>query len=281
MAHAEAYLVWNAVLSGISLLLGGKLAGLDAPPKKCLLLCALLGGVGALAGLYLPHLQTFALFLCPLSVWACYRSNGMPACARAMVTTACAAVLVGGCGELLIRLGQPPMVSLSLAALLTLLLFALCVLLPTAFCEVKQVEITVNRRSLLLPAMLDSGNLVRDPLTSQPVIVVPAHAVGLLFPEYEAVSLEALPPGFRLLRVRTAAGTGLWPMFRPDSCRVYLNGESGDANAMVAVAGEAYGGVQALVPLAAVSRLTARLSAHGAKSNKEESPCVRLRNFPT
>lgn len=254
MIHAEVYLLWNAALSGISLLLGGKLAGLSAPKKSLLLLASMLSGSAALLALHVPSLNAAALFLCPLFVWLCYREHGLPACIRALVTTFCAAALVGGAGTLLLRLGQAPAAALCLAGLLALLLWTLCVLLPTAFCDVKQVEITHEGRSVLLPAMLDSGNLVRDPLSLTPVIVVPEAGIRPLFPELRSLcALEELPVGFRLLRVRTAAGSGLWPLFRPDRCRVYVNGQVTQARAMVAVAGSAYGGIQALVPLAAVA----------------------------
>jgi hypothetical protein len=75
-----------------------------------------------------------------------------------------------------------------------------------------------------------------------------------LFPAIEDVhDLTTLPLGFRLLNVRTAAGSALLPMFRPDLCRIYLDGRSCDAQLLVAVAGRDYSGVQALVPMAALA----------------------------
>ena len=41
-------------------------------------------------------------------------------------------------------------------------------------------------------------------------------------------------------------------MFRPDECRIYLNGSACRANLLVAVAGREYSGVQALVPMSAL-----------------------------
>ena len=41
-------------------------------------------------------------------------------------------------------------------------------------------------------------------------------------------------------------------MFRPDLCRIYLNGKACDAELLVAFAGCDYGGVQALVPMSAL-----------------------------
>lgn len=101
--------------------------------------------------------------------------------------------------------------------------------------------------------MLDSGNLLRDPVTGLPVLVVPCKAARLLFPDIaDPCDLYSLPLGFRLLNVRTAAGSSLLPLFRPDECRLYLNGRACQAQLLVAVAGREYGGVQALVPMAAL-----------------------------
>ena len=112
----------------------------------------------------------------------------------------------------------------------------------------------MDGNAVILPAMLDSGNLLRDPLTGLPVLVVPRKAARLLFPGvYDLGDLASLPLGFRLLNVRTAAGSALLPLFRPDECRLYLNGHPSEARLLVAVAGPEYGGAQALVPMAALS----------------------------
>ena len=139
------------------------------------------------------------------------------------------------------------------SALLSMLLYMLATLLPTALCEVRQVELRMEDRRVILPAMLDSGNLLSDPVTGLPVLVVPEKALKTLFPGVEDLcDLKGLPLGFRLLNVRTAAGGALLPMFRPDECRLYLNGHACDTELLVAVAGREYGGVQALVPMAAL-----------------------------
>ena len=138
--------------------------------------------------------------------------------------------------------------------LLVLLVYLLATLLPNALCDVRQVELRVDGNAVILPAMLDSGNLLRDPVTGLPVLVVPRKAARLLFPGvYDLGDLASLPLGFRLLNVRTAAGSALLPLFRPDECRLYLNGHPSEARLLVAVAGPEYGGAQALVPMAALS----------------------------
>ncbi len=253
MVHAEAYGLWNGALCAVSLLLGGKLAGLRSPGKAKLLLSGLLGCLGALWQLYRPREQELALFLCLASVWICYGGEGLTAFARALVTTFCAALLPGGAAMVMMGMGGSPALSMSLALLLALLLWTLSTLLPSTREQVRQVELVANGQGVILPAMLDSGNLLRDPLTSLPVMVISLKAARVLFPEYPGLgSLEELPRGFRLLSVRTAAGRGLWPVFRPERCRLYLDGKLREAKVMVAVAGPAYEGIQALVPSAAL-----------------------------
>lgn len=257
MIHGEAYLLLNAALCACALPLGGRLAGLAAPAPPRLALAALLGGACSLGGLFpLPD----ALALCPLAalpagVWLCYGRRGAAACVRCSVTTLGAGFLSGGVACMLAERNTPPLSALAATLAASLLLLMLITLLPTALITVRQVELRLDEHSVLLPAMLDSGNLLRDPVSGLPVLVAPRRALDALVPEARGRdALAELPQGFRLLRVRTAAGSGLMPLFRPDGCRLYLNGCAVDAEVLVAVAGQDYGGVQALVPLAALPK---------------------------
>ncbi len=253
MVHAEAYLLVNAALCACSLPLGGKLAGLPAPKGARLLLSALLGSAFSMLSLLVPWLSLLALAGLPFSVWLCFGRHGPQACVRCSVTTLCASLLTGGAALSLLSAGLRIAPALLLSALLSMLLYMLATLLPTALCEVRQVELRMEDRRVILPAMLDSGNLLSDPVTGLPVLVVPEKALKTLFPGVEDLcDLKGLPLGFRLLNVRTAAGGALLPMFRPDECRLYLNGHACDTELLVAVAGREYGGVQALVPMAAL-----------------------------
>lgn len=253
MIYAEAYLLCNAALCVCSLPLGARLAGLPAPKLARLLFCGLLGGLGALAALYLPALAAPMLASLPMCVWLCFGRHGRQACIRCTLTTLCASLLLGGALDWLMTLGMDALPASALGMSLCGLLYLLARLLPTARCDVKQVELRHNGHCVLLPAMLDSGNLLRDPITGLGVLVAPSRALKPLFPETgDLCDTRSLPMGFRLLNVRTAAGGGLWPMFRPELCRLYINGKACDTELLVAVAGRDYGGVQALVPLSAL-----------------------------
>ena len=175
-------------------------------------------------------------------------------CLRGCVTTLGASLMLGGGAQALVTRGIPAPFALMAGAGVALLTYLLATLLPGTLCDVRQVELRVDGNAVILPAMLDSGNLLRDPVTGLPVLVVPRKAARLLFPGvYDLSDLSSLPLGFRLLNVRTAAGSALLPLFRPDECRLYLNGHPSEARLLVAVAGPEYGGAQALVPMAALS----------------------------
>lgn len=227
------------------------MAGLPVPNLKPLLLAAGLNGVLAVPGVY--GMELFPLLGLPVSIAVCFRPHGFPACMRCMVTTLFASLLTGGAMTALISAGLSPVWAGVLALAAGLTAWLMVQLIPNVLCNVRQVELRVEDRSVMLPAMLDSGNLLRDPVTGLPVLVIPAKAARTLFPSLADPSfLPGLPLGFRLLNVRTAAGSALLPMFRPDDCRIYLNGSACKANLQVAVAGRDYAGVQALVPMAAL-----------------------------
>lgn len=253
MIHAESYWFWNAAMCACALPLGGRMAGLAAPGARPLALAAGLDGLLALAAQRFAALSPLALLGLPGAVILCFRSHGWQACVRCTVTTLLSGMLIGGAMTACLNAGFSPPASGVLAACLSMAACLLMKLIPNVLMNVRQVELRVEDQSIILPAMLDSGNLLRDPVTGRPVLVIPARAARALFPDLGDPSrLTELPLGFRLLNVRTAAGSSLLPMFRPDECKIYLNGSACKADLLVAVTGQEYGGVQALVPMSAL-----------------------------
>lgn len=250
MLHGESYLVCNALLCGWVLPVGGKLAGLEFPGFGRLLAGMLAALVAAFLGLVHPLAGLAGL---PMSVWLCYRPEGRAAVRRCVITTLCAAFLLGGAAVSLLHYGLAPSQAVGMAALLEGVLYCLLRLLPSVMREVRHVELQVGERRIMLPAMLDTGNLLRDPITALPVLVLPQRAAFVLHPSAGSMDpLRALPKGFRLLHVRTAAGNALLPLFRPERCWLYVDGARREVQLVAAVAGEQYKGAQALVPLAAL-----------------------------
>ena len=245
--------MWNAALCACALPLGGRLAGLPSPGRSRLCAASVLGGLCALLPLWLPAAGALGLIGLPCAVALCFSRHGAGACVRCSFTTLCASLLTGGAMSALCGAGLSAPCAGACALGVSLAVCLLGSLLPSALCEVRQVELCVKEQAILLPAMLDTGNLLRDPVTGLSVLVIPLGAARTLFPGlHDPAQLSALPLGFRLLNVRTAAGSALLPMFRPDRCRIYLNGRVCEAELLAAVAGCEYRGQQALVPASAL-----------------------------
>ncbi len=233
--------------------LGGKMAGLSAPGFRTVAWAAGIDGALAVICRQFAGLAPLALLGLPGSVALCFRANGWQACVRCTVTTLFAGMLTAGAMTACLNAGLAPETAGVMAMGLSMAAYLFMNLIPNVLINVRQVELRVEERAVILPAMLDSGNLLKDPITNRPVLVIPARAARTLFPNLgDPKKLTELPLGFRLLNVRTAAGSSLLPMFKPDECKIYLNGSACKADLLVAVAGREYGGVQALVPMAAL-----------------------------
>ncbi len=107
------------------------------------------------------------------------------------------------------------------------------------------VDVRCGPHHIALTALIDSGNLLRDTLTGLPVVVISRRAaerLGRCPPE------GTLLPGMRLMPIRTAAGRGLMPLFRPDTVCLNLAGAWQRADCLIGVSPDGHEGFQALVP---------------------------------
>lgn len=250
----ERYGVYNMLAAALSLVLAARLGALPPPERKRLALASALAGLSATAALRWPGLAIPSLCTLPLGAALCYGMHGRQAAARATLLALAGAALLAGLGTLL--LGWLPRAGAWAALPALALLLPLLRLMPSACREVTQIELRRGDCQALLPAMLDTGNLLVDALSGLPVVVIGRRAAEAFFPPERLRKLQLLrelPPGVRLLRVRTAAGHALLPVFRPDRLTLYRDGQPCEAAAMVAIAPEDYAGVQALVPAAALS----------------------------
>lgn len=252
--QGETFWLLNGLMCLCAFLLGGKMAGLDIASRRGLFFASALGGLCALMNALLPSPLWLLPF--PLGLRLCYGRRRPGDYLRAGLMVLSAMLLTGGSVQLLLRLAAKPGVAFFVTfggGCFLWLLMRLNTLNPG---DVRQIELRWQGRSLVLPAMADSGNLLRDVVTGLPVIVAPLRAACRLEPDLvDWHRSQTLPRGFRLMRVRTAAGSCLMPLFRPESCWLYLNGRRMETRAMVAVAGPEYRGVQALIPSAAFQDL--------------------------
>lgn len=197
------------------------------------------GGATLLGTVYTSTLLRAALLLlmtilAPLGAWPhvprC-RKLGMILCCMAL------AVLMAGGARLLHTLGLS---HTPLVAAQCLLLPVMARLVPTSNrtpCVL--LEITHCAHRMELTALVDSGNLLRDPLTSLPVIVVSQQTAAELLPDASRM---------RLISVRTVAGSALMPVFRPDVVRVLLPHGWQTVQTLVGLSPDGYSGFQALMP---------------------------------
>ncbi len=113
-----------------------------------------------------------------------------------------------------------------------------------------KLSIEADGKTVTLSALLDSGNLLTDPLTGAKVCVTSLSAVSRLLPDtvreaFRKNDLTAVagdPWRTRVWTVScsTVTGQGLLPVFRPD--RVLLNGRPVDRKTVIAVRQEPFSG---------------------------------------
>ncbi|MBR6186846.1 MAG: sigma-E processing peptidase SpoIIGA [Clostridia bacterium] len=90
-------------------------------------------------------------------------------------------------------------------------------------------------RDVTVPAMRDSGNLLRDPVTGLPVIVADAECVEkLLRMPVKVHDLSRTPQGLRLLTIRTAAGRQTLMCVDPDKVEILSSKKTRTVDAVVA-----------------------------------------------
>ncbi len=126
-----------------------------------------------------------------------------------------------------------------------------------------RVTLTDGGKSVTLDALSDSGNLLFDPTSGRPALIVSADAAADVLPqkireaalsEDVAGSAAALPPELltrvRLLPVSNVYGKGLLLGFRPDAVTVEQGGSEREYDLIVAVSGKkgGFGGFGAVLP---------------------------------
>lgn len=249
------YLIQQGVGTMCLLLALGSCVGL---PRRCsprLVSASLVGGLVCLCAALVPYPWVRAALLLllacitPRVLW-----RGLPRSLRfhLPLTGFILSLIMAGWGRLL-----------SGFHLTGFFLFpAVCLSLPLASRRILHqpvprcatVEILQDEHCLRLTALVDSGNLLRDPITGLPVIIVSRKAASRLItlpPPGE------ITPGMRLISVRTVSGTSLMAVFHPRRVRLRLPDGWQTVSAMIGLSPAGYDGFQALVP----SGLTAHVSS--------------------
>lgn len=260
----EVFLLVNTLANGLSLWLAARLLGGPLPGLKRLAWASLAGAAYGAAA-FLPGLSflksiPFVLF-CTLLMAKILLPGVRPLllCKAALLTLLCG-LLLGGFGGWLVQRGLSAWLTFGALFLSMAGAAFFCVYHVRAPSRVTMVEIAIGSDVLSgpirLPAMLDTGNQLTDPITGLPVVVASSSALRPILPAaVKPEDPETLPMGFRLLRVQTTAGHRLMMCFHPTLFRVQLEGTWHESQALVAIAPTGYDGAQALVPAAVVEAL--------------------------
>lgn len=264
--YGEAYFCLNMGMDFLCLLLAARLGRLRFRPGRALLAAGLGGGYALLALMGPPWLggawglMLSALCMCLLA----FGRRGL----RGFPLLLAVGLFFWGVAEYFRGRRAPAGLILAGCAFSGLGLAALLLRRGPDGEGRFEVELRLGGRRAVLPALRDSGNLLADPVSGLPVIVIPAPlARSLLPPGTRPERLDTLPPGGRLIRMRTAGGVGTAMLFCPDEIILRQGGAARRVDAMAAAA--PFRDCWALLPEALFSNDAGPLPSEGPQERKD------------
>lgn len=112
-----------------------------------------------------------------------------------------------------------------------------------------RLHLRIGGTDHLLPALADTGNLLRDAFTGKPVVICPASAFPEWLQQYpDAEAAAASCKGFRMLPVQSVTGQRLLPAFQPDYAAVQRADTQSEQPVDVLIALTAEAGTPAVIP---------------------------------
>ncbi len=263
--NGELFALVNTLANGLSLWLASRLLGGPIPEWKRVFQAALCGTVYGIVAFWpgLSFLRTipFVLLSSLLMAKILFPHLRPLLISKAALLVLLCGLLVGGFLSWLTQQGIPSWLAFGALFLSMAGTAFFCSVRIKAPSRVTMVEIALEGGSIppkpvRLPAMLDTGNQLTDPITGLPVVVASSSSLKPLLPAaVKPDNPETLPMGFRFLRVQTTAGHKMMMCFRPSHFRVQLEGTWHDSQVLIAIAPTGYDGAQALVPAAVVEAL--------------------------
>ena len=243
----EWYIACNLLMDLLCLEAAARLTGRRARAGRLLLSAAL--GVGlSMAALACWGLRAGVYTALPLALLMALLAFGPRGCPKGAAGLMLGGLMAAGMAGYLNRLGLSgwaaalccmPALSASLRLLLRW---------RSRAGERAELRLLFPRGGVTLDGLIDSGNLLRDPVTALPVVVAAYDALREHLPPGVACrDLATLPRGFRLIAVRTAAGSRLLMCFRPRALYIRRGRVWQAAQAVVAVSPE-LSGRKAIVP---------------------------------
>ncbi len=257
----EGFFALNACINAAVLLIALRWGGTRRPRAWRVVLAAALGAGYAIAA-YVPGLSfarslPVSVAVCAGMLWAAASWPTYRHFLRALVLTHAATYLTGGVIYALSQAlgGMPPVwIAGALGAwLIGWYLFRVRRRVQAALRA--DVQVSLDTASAQIDGLIDSGNLLIEPISGLPVIVATRRAVAPLLPVgCDPTDLTTLPEGFRLVCMATASGNQLLMCFQPTMVRVRVARDWQPVDAIVAISLHALPeGDVALVPMTLVS----------------------------
>ena len=118
------------------------------------------------------------------------------------------------------------------------------------------VKLVIGSRQCELDALVDTGNLVKDPLSMTPVMFIKRAAASRIIPRnvLELENIDSLDKDYRkrirLIPVTRAGETHVLTGLRADRITVCIDGKTADVEMTLAIDKEegSFGGYDALIP---------------------------------
>lgn len=210
----EAFFLMNGWMNYLALLLACRLARGRFPPVRALM-AAMLGAAyafpAALQGRWLAGFSGLAFSAAAMGM-AAWGKRGY----RLAPMIFAGGLLLSGTADFLMAQGASPLWSLAGASAGAIIVSRLLFLRTPGQWGKYRLFICWQGRRQRLPAIRDSGNLMRDRVTGLPVIVAPLCLGGNLLSAPWQKPGDGIPGGCRLLPVHTAAGRKLALCLHPD-----------------------------------------------------------------
>ena len=260
--YADILFVINFSLDYLCLFLAARLLNLKAVAWR-LVLAAAMGGAYA----FLPYVAELAVYISlPLNLGfagvMCFVSFGKMPIKRflfAVVTYIAASALMGGLITALYSLfgkshqgvyAETGAMGFALACFVSALIAFLFGIISKRKIHTKSAEINLYIAGEKISARLlaDSGNMVTEPFSSLPVIIISAAALP---PPYDNPDRPDFPLKIRAIPFGTASGKGCFLGFRPDKIEIVRLGKKplpADAYIAVDTFGNGYSGYDGIIP---------------------------------
>lgn len=214
--YGEAFFFINVWMDFLCLLLASRLGHSRFHVGKALISAALGGVYAVLAWTDGKHfLRTLPVMMltCLLLCWTAFGKR----CLRLFPLTASAGWLLSGLSNFALEQGGPPSMAIWITSGAALALLLLTRRIGDQGGGSFWLRIKFGGTEAETPALRDTGNLLFDSVSGLPVIVLPERR-GRVFlpPGTELKDLSTLPRGWRLLRMKTAAGSKTLMCFTPE-----------------------------------------------------------------